>query len=285
MKPCEEYEVWISAFLDGELDGKDRAELMEHMAACRSCQRYFDDLVAIHDALDQEEAPVPEGFAEQVMARVRETEQEAPRRSISFPHWRQWTALAACCALAVLGLWSFRSARGDRIVQDAALASMPYAAQEAGIPAAQCEEYGAACESEEAPAEDAPKLRMADGEAPPQPEPKEAAKAGEDAPAPALAAAPPVRDNAVCTDYMEDALSEGTLYAGGETARRWVEEELGQTWESGRLYELTEEEYAGLLAALTEAEEDFRQESGEGFWFMSKEAGNQNEDRQMEDAE
>ena len=46
MDPCEKYEPWISAFLDGELSGEDRAELMEHMAACPSCQRYFDDLVA-----------------------------------------------------------------------------------------------------------------------------------------------------------------------------------------------------------------------------------------------
>lgn len=269
MKPCEKYEVWISAFLDGELSAENRAELMEHMAACRSCQQYFDDLVAIHDTLDQEEVPVPEGFAEQVMARVGETEQEKPRRAILLPQWRQWTALAACCALVLLGLWSFRNARGDHTAQYAAMADMPYMAQDAGIPAAQNEAYGAVCEPEEAPAEDPPKLRVADGEAPPQPEPKEAAKADEDAPVPALAAAPSVRDNVVCTDYMEDALSEGTLYAGGETARRWVEEELGQDWESGRLYELNEEEYAGLLAALTEAEEDFRQEPGEGFWLMA----------------
>lgn len=284
MKPCEEYEVWISAFLDGELSGEDRAELMEHMAACRSCQRYFDDLVAIHDALDQEEVPVPEGFAEQVMARVGETAQETPRRAILLPRWQQWTALAACCALAVLGLWSFRSTRGDRTAQDVALASMPYVAQEAGVPAAQGDDDGAACGSEEAPAE-VPKLRTADGETPPQPEPGEAAKASEDAPvpAPALAAAPPAEDDAVCANYKRDALSEGTLCAGGETARRWVEEELGETWESGRLYELTKEEYAGLLAALTEAGEDFRQEPGEGFWFMAEGAGDQNENRRMED--
>lgn len=275
MKSCEEYEVWISAFLDGELSGADRAELMEHMTACRSCQRYFDDLVAMHDALDQEEAPVPEGFAAQVMARVGETAQEKPGKTVPPPRWRQWTALAACCALALLGLWSFRSARGDRTGQGAAPASMPYMAQDAGVPAAQSEDYGAVCESEEAPAE-APRLRLADGEAPPQPEPGEAAKASEDAPAPALAAAaPPVRDNAVCTDYEEDVLSEGTLYAGGEAVRRWVEEELDQTWEGGRLYQLTQEEYAGLLAALTEAEEDFRQESGEGFWLLAE--GDQDE--------
>lgn len=276
MKPCEKYEVWISAFLDGELDGEDRAELMEHMAGCRSCQQYFDDLVAIHDALDQEEAPVPEGFAAQVMARAAETEQEKPRGTILPLHWRQWTALAACCALALLGLWSFQSARSEHTVRYAAMADMPYTAQDAGIPAAQNEEYGGVCEPEEAPAEEPPKLRMADGEAPPQPEPKEAAKAAEDAPALAAAAAPPAEDDAVRTDYdRENALSGGTLSAGGETARRWVEEELGQTWESGRLYQLTGEEYAGLLAALTEAEEDFRQESGEGFWLMAE--GDQNE--------
>ena len=123
MKPCEEYEVWISAFLDGELSGEDRSELMQHMAVCQTCQRYFDDLVAVHDALEQEEVPVPEGFGPQLMARVRETEQEKPQKRIPFPHWRQWTALAACCALAVLGLWSFRNAQGNqKAAQDAVAA-------------------------------------------------------------------------------------------------------------------------------------------------------------------
>lgn len=278
MKPCKEYEIWISAFLDGELSGEDRAELMEHMAACRSCQQYFDDLVAIHDALDQEEVPVPEGFGAQVMVRVGETEQEKPRKTVLLPHWRQWAALAACCALAALGLWSFRSARGDRTAQYTAMADMPCMAQDASVPAAQNEEYGAVCESEEVPEEEAPKLRMAGDEAPPQPEPKEAAKATEDVPAMA-AAAPPAGNDAVCANYLEDALSEGTLSAGGETARRWVEEELGLDWEGGRLYELTGEEYAGLLAALTEAGEDFRQESGEGFWLLAEEAGDQDKNR------
>ena len=46
-------------------------------------------------------------------------------------------------------------------------------------------------------------------------------------------------------------------------ARLWVEEELGLPWEIGRIYPLTEEEYAELLAVLTEAGEDFRQEAGE----------------------
>ena len=70
---CEKYEPMISAFLDGELSEEERVDVAAHLAACPGCQRYFDDLVAIHDALEQEEVPVPEDFAESVMARVRET--------------------------------------------------------------------------------------------------------------------------------------------------------------------------------------------------------------------
>lgn len=266
MKPCEEYEVWISAFLDGELSGEDRSELMEHMAVCRTCQRYFDDLVAIHDALDQEEAPVPEGFAEQLMARVGETEQEKPRKVIKVSHWRQWTAMAACCALALLGLWGLRSIQEDRAAAgDVMPAIVPYVA-----------DGGEAGNAPEEP----PKLRAASGEPPPQPEPQEAAKLEDDALSIAPAAAPPAGDAEMCMErdngaavYESDetgALSQGTLSAGGEAARRWVKDELGLDWESGRLYQLTEEEYAGLLAALTEAEEDFCQEPGEGFWLLAE---------------
>ena len=81
---------------------------MAHMAACPACQAYFDDQIAIHDAMDRLGSDAPEGFAEQVMARVRITAQESPRKKIvSFPHWRRWTALAACCAAAALGVWAF----------------------------------------------------------------------------------------------------------------------------------------------------------------------------------
>ena len=34
MKTCEEYEALISAFLDGELSGEERAETAAHLAAC-----------------------------------------------------------------------------------------------------------------------------------------------------------------------------------------------------------------------------------------------------------
>ena len=51
MRTCGEYEDMISAFIDGALAERDRAALMEHMAACPACQEYFDQQIALHDAL------------------------------------------------------------------------------------------------------------------------------------------------------------------------------------------------------------------------------------------
>ena len=56
MRTCEEYEALISAFIDGALDDDSRGELMVHMAQCPACQAYFDDQIAIHDALEGMEA-------------------------------------------------------------------------------------------------------------------------------------------------------------------------------------------------------------------------------------
>ena len=100
MRTCGEYEDMISAFIDGALAERDRAALMEHMAACPACQGYFDQQIALHDALlaDAEAICPPEDFAADVMARVRFTPQE--KRKQTAVRWQRWAALAACCALA-----------------------------------------------------------------------------------------------------------------------------------------------------------------------------------------
>ena len=108
MRPCEEYEDLISAFIDGVLPEADRERLMEHMASCPACQAYFDDQVAIHDAFVHGEAPAPERLASAVMAQVCSTPQRAKRKPILL-RWQSYAALAACCALVVLGLWRFRN--------------------------------------------------------------------------------------------------------------------------------------------------------------------------------
>ena len=59
------------------------------------------------------------------------------------------------------------------------------------------------------------------------------------------------------------SLYAGTLTTGSGTARAWVEDHLGLTWETGGRYELTEAEYTTLRDALTEAGESFTETTGE----------------------
>lgn len=261
MKSCEQYEMLISAFLDGELSGDEKAEVAEHLAACPVCQRYFDDLVAIHDVLEREEAPVPEGFADRVMAGVRDTPQD--RAVLRFPHWRRWAALAACCAIAALALWTLppqhTKTAGQSVAEDSAEADVRAVPAPAGAPAAQAEDgtaEAAAVEEESAP--DSGEMKRAIESAPAP----DGAASAEPEPASMLpTAAPPAEDG--LTDDRSNGVM-GTVSAGGPAARAWVEETLGQEWEAGRVYQLTEEEYAALLDALTEAEEAFQVEPDGG---------------------
>lgn len=134
MRSCEEYEELISEFLDGALSKDEQIELMKHMGVCPVCQNYFNDLVAMHEALGEtEEVPVPAGLTDRVMAKVHETAQESPAKQtkvIKLPHWRRWAALAACCAIAAAGLWTFQSwshSKDDRqSLQAAVTASQPF---------------------------------------------------------------------------------------------------------------------------------------------------------------
>lgn len=250
MRTCREYEALISAFIDGCLPEADRTELEAHMAACPVCQAYFDDQIAIHEAMmDLEDVPAPADLAGRVMERVRTEAQERParRKAVRFPSWRQWAALAACCAVAAAGLWGF--VRGSKAEDQAAPQAAAYGC--ADLPA----EGGG-----ESPAEryaGAPAAQMMEG--------AEEDKAARRAPAPALAppAAPPMTDAAPDPADSGGEPAAGTLTTASPVARAWVEERLGLAWTVGTVYELTAEEYASLRDALTEAEADFAETSGQ----------------------
>ena len=117
MGACEHYEELISALIDGVLDPADRPALMEHMAECPACQAYFDDQIAMHDAMDRSELQAPEGFSQAVLEQVRRTPQKrAASKAIPLYRWRRWGALAACCAVVALGIWGLQGQErsGDR---------------------------------------------------------------------------------------------------------------------------------------------------------------------------
>lgn len=243
MRTCEEYELLISEFIDGTLNEAGRAELMAHMAGCPVCQAYFDDQIAIHDALSQlEEIPAPAGLASQVMARVRETPQNRPpeKKTVPFPHGRRWAALAACCAIVVVGVLGFQGLDHTPPANQAALRSVA----------------------------SAPGGRMAEPEAPPAASAEDGiALQMEDAPSlAAMPAAPASMDPEA--PLGQEKIVEGQRYAGtlstaSPTAGAWVAEHLGLAWESGSSYTLSEEEYAALRNALLAAEEPFDEMPGE----------------------
>jgi anti-sigma factor RsiW len=89
---CRQVQERLSAWLDGELPEAVGADLEAHLERCAACRREWRQMKALESALGNLVAPVPEGLAERVAARVR-----APRRR----PWWQAAALAACLVVGV----------------------------------------------------------------------------------------------------------------------------------------------------------------------------------------
>ena len=65
MKRCEEYEVELSAMLDGESDPATAVEMMDHICQCSSCRDFYKELRSFQSLVDglspaPAELPVPE---------------------------------------------------------------------------------------------------------------------------------------------------------------------------------------------------------------------------------
>jgi len=89
---CQEVQELLSAWLDRELAEEVETALAAHLDGCEACRREWLHLRALDAALGQLTAPVPEGLAEKVAARMR-----PPRRR----QWWQSVALAACLVLGI----------------------------------------------------------------------------------------------------------------------------------------------------------------------------------------
>ena len=102
---CKDSVQWISDWLDGALTPVEERMLMMHLEQCPQCAALWEQLTALHTACsDLPEISAPEGFAQGIMARVRETEQitSAPqKREKVVPLFKRvqsqrWLAAAAC---------------------------------------------------------------------------------------------------------------------------------------------------------------------------------------------
>lgn len=285
MRTCEEYQAFISAFIDGALEDGDRKELMAHMAHCPDCQAYFDDQIAIHDALQGMEAQAPADFTARVMEQVRREPRQAPvperpeKKTVAFPYWRRFAAMAACCAVvAIAGFWAF----GGQPDAGNMTADMAAADSSRGLPSAE-EETDAAQGSvnTEADADTVPDTGSAAGQEndqssddtkteessvtvdagqPESPLENGGVRSEDTPPSVSQMYLPPAdgeADENGTSPAMYSAADTVTLTTSSQTAAEWVEENLGQTWVSGASYTLTEEQFAQVKSLL--------EESGEGF--------------------
>ena len=161
MTPCEEYWEGLNALVDGECSPEEEAALRAHLAVCPGCRAALAELEAVQAVCEEwagepddftdadfvDEADVPEGFAQRVLARAAETPQlraGKPRKGRKFRsrgYGATWAALAACLALMVcLEATVFPFGRGGNAAPASAdsannMASTAGAAEENGVSA------------------------------------------------------------------------------------------------------------------------------------------------------
>ena len=72
MTYCKEFSALLDPYIDGELSPEETARVREHLHTCDGCRAYVQAALAIRDAFPEEEdTPVPDGFAAGVMAATR----------------------------------------------------------------------------------------------------------------------------------------------------------------------------------------------------------------------
>lgn len=103
MTYCEEFAALLDPYIDGELSPAETARVREHLRTCDGCRAYVQAALAMRDAFPEEEdTPVPDGFAAGVMAAI--WADAAPRKRRR-PRWaKTLLPLAACCAIVVLAV-------------------------------------------------------------------------------------------------------------------------------------------------------------------------------------
>jgi hypothetical protein len=106
--PCPPDDRLVELAL-GQLAGRDRAEVLEHLASCRRCSDEVDALLAVTEQLllGVEEAEPPPGFESAVLARITAppapAARPAPRRHRRRSVLRSVAAAAALAAVFLLG--------------------------------------------------------------------------------------------------------------------------------------------------------------------------------------
>ena len=155
MRYCEEFAALLDPYIDNELSPEETARVREHLRTCDGCRAYVQAALLMRDAFPEaEDAVVPEGFAEGVMAAIRAD--AAPRKRPRSRWQRTLLPLAACFAVVVLAVSTLprsgdTAVRDDRTTQtesqlpeSASVSAADRGAEDSAADAAQAEEDTAA---------------------------------------------------------------------------------------------------------------------------------------------
>lgn len=99
MDTCQKFAALLDLYVDGALPPAEAERVQAHLETCDVCRSYVDDIQAIRAAFPRiEDTPVPEGFADGVMAAIRAG--TAPQKKRPAARWtRIALPLAACLAI------------------------------------------------------------------------------------------------------------------------------------------------------------------------------------------
>lgn len=100
MKRCKEYEVELSALIDGESDPATAVELLDHVIQCASCSEFYRELRSFQSLVDDLS---PEPAPEQAEAPARR--ERRFRWLGATPRWAWGAAAVLIVAVGAIGLW------------------------------------------------------------------------------------------------------------------------------------------------------------------------------------
>ena len=114
MCTCDKALELISARLDGVITPEEAALLEEHLSACPACRDLLADLEGVHEAMPGLWVEPPADLKDRIMDRIRsDNVTPLPVRPARKVRWKGWAALAAVCAVALLGAGSLRYLNGN----------------------------------------------------------------------------------------------------------------------------------------------------------------------------
>lgn len=106
MYRCEEFMALMSADLDGMLTLEESDQLRAHLESCAECRALARELRIVHDCMCSLSAPVPDGFADAVMEKIRlERALEPKAAPLIQVKKKRWYVLGGLAAVLALTIW------------------------------------------------------------------------------------------------------------------------------------------------------------------------------------